>query len=137
MKEDPRVRSLMRLLLIVHRSEQFLPGKAKVRRRIAILKRSIQFNKQAFAKSTEPQLSSYDYLSLIRTRSMLALSITRYTSRSNRGTRIDRLFGAQAVGVSPGEKGGVRLITKKTKHINRPASNEHEVAWNSHTSGPK
>ncbi len=49
----------------------------------------------------------------------------------------DSAIGTQAVGIVPDQKGGVKLMTKKTKHINRPASNQHEVTWNAHTSGPK
>lgn len=43
----------------------------------------------------------------------------------------------QAVGVQPSEKGGVSLVTKKTKHLNRPAANKHEVTWSGQKSGPK
>lgn len=43
----------------------------------------------------------------------------------------------QAVGVQPGEKGGVRLLTKKTKHLNRPSANGHEVSWSGQKGGPK
>ena len=37
----------------------------------------------------------------------------------------------QAVGVVPaeGEKGGVTLITKKTKHVQRPGSNYHRTTF--------
>lgn len=37
----------------------------------------------------------------------------------------------QAVGIVPasGDKGGVTLITKKTKHTQRPAGNKHSVTW--------
>lgn len=52
-------------------------------------------------------------------------------------TVANEIIGMQAVGVLPDQKGGVKLLTKKTKHINRPASNQHEVTWNAHTSGPK
>lgn len=37
----------------------------------------------------------------------------------------------------PAEKGGITLITKRTKHQNRPAANKHEVTWAGNKSGPK
>ncbi|KAL8680577.1 MAG: hypothetical protein Q9186_003269 [Xanthomendoza sp. 1 TL-2023] len=43
----------------------------------------------------------------------------------------------QAVGLLPAEKGGVTLITKRTKHQNRPAANRHEVTFAGNKSGPK
>ena len=43
----------------------------------------------------------------------------------------------QAVGVNSSGKEGVTLTTKKTKHLNRPAANLHEVTWSSRKSGPK
>ncbi|KAA6407273.1 MAG: 60S ribosomal L28 [Lasallia pustulata] len=43
----------------------------------------------------------------------------------------------QAVGIHPAEKGGVTMVTKKTKHHNRPAANKNEVSWTGNKSGPK
>ncbi|KAG8532060.1 uncharacterized protein KY384_003697 [Bacidia gigantensis] len=43
----------------------------------------------------------------------------------------------KAVGLHPTEKGGVKLVTKKTKHPNRPAANRNEITWAENTSGPK
>ncbi|MCJ1248329.1 hypothetical protein MMC30_005546 [Trapelia coarctata] len=43
----------------------------------------------------------------------------------------------KAVGIHPGEKGGVTLITKKTKHHNRPAGNMNSVSYGGNNSGPK
>ncbi|MCJ1276902.1 hypothetical protein MMC21_004709 [Puttea exsequens] len=43
----------------------------------------------------------------------------------------------KAVGVQPGENGEVKLVTKKTKHLNRPAANKNEVVWGRNKSGPK
>ena len=47
------------------------------------------------------------------------------------------VFGCQAIGILPAEKGGVTLITKKTKHLNRPASNKNEVSFSGKKSGPR
>ncbi|KAG7007950.1 trafficking protein particle complex subunit 6b [Physcia stellaris] len=46
------------------------------------------------------------------------------------------VVGCQAIGILPAEKGGVTLITKKTKHLNRPASNKNEVTFSGQKSGP-
>ncbi|KAI4135184.1 MAG: hypothetical protein LQ347_000889 [Umbilicaria vellea] len=43
----------------------------------------------------------------------------------------------KAVGIHPTEKGGVTMVTKKTKHHNRPAANKNEVSWTGKKSGPK
>ena len=43
----------------------------------------------------------------------------------------------KAVGIHPAEKGGITLITKKTKHHNRPAANKNEVTFAGNKSGPK
>lgn len=43
----------------------------------------------------------------------------------------------KAVGIHLSKNGGIALITKKTKHQNRPASNKNEVLWSSNRSGPK
>ncbi|SLM35751.1 60s ribosomal protein l28 [Lasallia pustulata] len=43
----------------------------------------------------------------------------------------------KAVGIHPAEKGGVTMVTKKTKHHNRPAANKNEVSWTGNKSGPK
>lgn len=53
------------------------------------------------------------------------------------GALVTHIYFIQAVGVQPAEKGGVTLLTKKGKHLNRPASNQHQVAWGGNTSGPK
>ncbi|KAL8802173.1 MAG: hypothetical protein Q9182_003962 [Xanthomendoza sp. 2 TL-2023] len=43
----------------------------------------------------------------------------------------------KAVGLLPAANGGITLITKKTKHQNRPAANRHEVTFAGNKSGPK
>ncbi|MCJ1404452.1 hypothetical protein MMC11_007677 [Xylographa trunciseda] len=43
----------------------------------------------------------------------------------------------KAVGILPGEKGGLTLTTKKTKHSNRPIANINEVKFGGDKSGPK
>lgn len=43
----------------------------------------------------------------------------------------------KAVGIHPLKNGGITLISKKTKHQNRPASNKNEVSWSSNKSGPR
>lgn len=43
----------------------------------------------------------------------------------------------QAVGIHSGEKGAIRLITKKTKHHNRPAANMNTATYGGNNSGPK
>ncbi|KAI9881395.1 MAG: hypothetical protein M1830_003402 [Pleopsidium flavum] len=60
------------------------------------------------------------------------LNLTNKHSR-----KYDGFLNEKAVGIQPAEKGGVTLITKKTKHHNRPASNKNEVLWGSNKSGPK
>ncbi|MCJ1375524.1 hypothetical protein MMC20_006761 [Loxospora ochrophaea] len=44
---------------------------------------------------------------------------------------------AKAVGIHPGEKNGITLITKKTKHHNRPAANKNEVNFGGDKSNQK
>ncbi|KAI4269612.1 MAG: hypothetical protein L6R38_007410 [Xanthoria sp. 2 TBL-2021] len=60
------------------------------------------------------------------------LNLTNKHSRKYAG-----FVNSKAVGVLPAEKGGVTLITKKTKHQNRPAANRHEVTFAGNKSGPK
>jgi large subunit ribosomal protein L28e len=43
----------------------------------------------------------------------------------------------KAIGVQPAPAGGVTLITKKTKQLNRPASSKNEISWSANKSGPK
>ncbi|MCJ1458370.1 hypothetical protein MMC28_008742 [Mycoblastus sanguinarius] len=43
----------------------------------------------------------------------------------------------KAIGIQPAEKGGVTMTTKKTKHLNRPVANKHEVTWSAQKGGPK
>ena len=51
--------------------------------------------------------------------------------------KLIQMVDTQAVGIQPKQGGGVTMITKKTKHHNRPAANKNEVAWGSNKSGPK
>ncbi|MCJ1481593.1 hypothetical protein MMC06_001752 [Schaereria dolodes] len=51
--------------------------------------------------------------------------------------KYDGFVNDKAVGIHPAEKGGITLITKKTKHHNRPAANKNEVTFAGNTSGPK
>ncbi|KAI4259873.1 MAG: hypothetical protein L6R42_004329 [Xanthoria sp. 1 TBL-2021] len=60
------------------------------------------------------------------------LNLTNKHSRKYAG-----FVNSKAVGVLPAEKGGVTLITKKTKHQNRPAANRNEVTFAGNKSGPK
>jgi hypothetical protein len=47
------------------------------------------------------------------------------------------LIPSQAVGVTKGSNGGVQLITKKTKHAQRPAANTHSVSFAQNKSNRK
>ncbi|KAL8914122.1 MAG: hypothetical protein Q9171_001238 [Xanthocarpia ochracea] len=60
------------------------------------------------------------------------LNLTNKHSRKYAG-----FVNSKAVGLLPAEKGGVTLITKRTKHQNRPAANRHEVTFAGNKSGPK
>lgn len=64
----------------------------------------------------------------------------RWTRNSIYGVEIwmDADFG-QAVGVVPaeGDKGGVTLLTKKTKHAQRPADHTHKVTFGGNKSTRK
>ncbi|MCJ1367730.1 hypothetical protein MMC16_006864 [Acarospora aff. strigata] len=60
------------------------------------------------------------------------LNVTNKHSRKYAG-----FLNEKAVGIQPGEKGGVTLVTKKTKHQNRPAANKNDITWSSNKSGPK
>ncbi|MCJ1337078.1 hypothetical protein MMC09_002357 [Bachmanniomyces sp. S44760] len=51
--------------------------------------------------------------------------------------KYDGYVNDKAVGIHAAERGGVTLITKKTKHHNRPAANKHEVTFRGDRSGPK
>jgi len=55
----------------------------------------------------------------------------------NGGHKLTQTAEPQAVGIQPKQGGGVTMITKKTKHHNRPTANKNEVAWGSNKSGPK
>ncbi|KAI9810962.1 MAG: hypothetical protein M1827_005693 [Pycnora praestabilis] len=49
----------------------------------------------------------------------------------------EALTGHLAVGIQPGEKGGVTLITKKTKHTSRPAANMNRITWGKNKSNQR
>ncbi|KAL8694511.1 MAG: hypothetical protein Q9218_000841 [Villophora microphyllina] len=49
----------------------------------------------------------------------------------------NELSHSQAVGIQPAENGGVALVTKRTKHQNRPAANKNVVTWTATKSGPR
>ncbi|KAI4140033.1 MAG: hypothetical protein L6R39_005985 [Caloplaca ligustica] len=51
--------------------------------------------------------------------------------------KYDGFVNHKAVGVHTAAKGGITLVTKKTKHQNRPAANKNEVTWPGDKSGPK
>ncbi|KAL9602129.1 MAG: hypothetical protein Q9179_002637 [Wetmoreana sp. 5 TL-2023] len=60
------------------------------------------------------------------------LNLTNKHSR-----KYDGFVNNKAIGVHSAEKGGVTLITKRTKNQNRPAANKLEVTWPGNKSGPK
>lgn len=51
--------------------------------------------------------------------------------------KYDGFVNTKAIGIHSAEKGGVTLITKRTKHQNRPTTNKHEITWAGNKSGPK
>ncbi|KAL8972852.1 MAG: hypothetical protein Q9183_000327 [Haloplaca sp. 2 TL-2023] len=51
--------------------------------------------------------------------------------------KYDGFVNSKAVGIHPAAKGGVAMITKRSKHQNRPAANKLEVTWPGNKSGPK
>ncbi|KAL8923396.1 MAG: hypothetical protein Q9172_003145 [Xanthocarpia lactea] len=59
------------------------------------------------------------------------------TNKHSRKVQDFTTLWRRAVGLLPAEKGGVTLITKRTKHQNRPAANRHEVTFAGNKSGPK
>lgn len=47
------------------------------------------------------------------------------------------LIPSQAVGITKGSNGGVQLVTKKTKHVQRPGANAHSVNFAQNKSSRK
>lgn len=60
-----------------------------------------------------------------------------YRAKTKETEELTLLPRPKAVGIHLSKNEGIVLITKKTKHRNRPASNKNEVLWSSNKSGPK
>ncbi|CAF9911852.1 MAG: hypothetical protein HETSPECPRED_000466 [Heterodermia speciosa] len=77
------------------------------------------------------------YLVKRKTAGGLQFSRDPYNLTNKHSRKYDGFVSNRAVGLLPAEKGGVTLITKKSKHLNRPSSNKNEVTFSGQKSGPK